>query len=439
MKTHPLRLLPLALVCAACLSAQPVDDTQLKQVIIFGRHSVRAPTAPNTYLNQYSAQNFPDFLVPMGFLTPNGEQLETILGGYYRRWLTQEGLLTGNDANDANFVYFHANAIQRTVDTAQHFWAGFLPQAPINVYYLTPSTAFDPLFDPVDAGVAQLNPQIAAASVMGRLGSNPQVLASAYAPEFALARSVLLGYPISQTPPPPLPSSVMFDATDFAANPIVVTAQAQGLAISMGGLTTANSVIDPFVMEYGDNLLVGWGQMTEAGVSQTSRIIGMQLDLEFRTPYLASVESSNVASHIVRSLEQASTGNAMWGALGHPSTKVIVLIASDVNVCGLAGLFHIDWLVPGYQQDFCGPGGALVLQLRQSKSSGQYIIRGSYIAQTLDQLRNQTPLTLAAPPAIAPVFIPGCSTSNATFDCPLATFVDLANQVIDPQSADLVN
>src|SRR5271166_3139097 len=183
MKIHSLKLVAFAFCCGSFVAAQSVDDTQLKQVIIFGRHSVRAPVAPNTYLNQYSTQNFPDFLVPTGFLTQNGEQLETILGGYYRQWLTQEGLLTGNDAGDANFVYFHANAIQRTVDTAQHFWAGFLPQAPINVHYLTPSTAFDPLFDPVDAGVAQLNPQLAAAAVMGRLGGNPQVLASAYAPE----------------------------------------------------------------------------------------------------------------------------------------------------------------------------------------------------------------------------------------------------------------
>ena len=75
-----------------------------------------------------------------------------------------------------------------------------------------------------------------------------------------------------------------------------------------------------------------------------------------------------------------------------------MLIASDVNVCGLAGLFHLDWLVPGYPQDFCGPGGALVLQLRQSPNNGAYIVRASYIAQTLDQLRNLTPLTLAAPP-----------------------------------------
>jgi 4-phytase/acid phosphatase len=52
----------------------------------------------------------------------------------------------------------------------------------------------------------------------------------------------------------------------------------------------------------------------------------------------------------------------------------------------------------------------------------------------MDQLRNQTALTLDAPPASAPVLIPGCSS-----DCPLEKFVRIANQAIDPNSADLVN
>ena len=431
-------LFPLALVCASFLTAQTVDDTQLKQVIIFGRHSVRAPVTSNTYLDQFSVQAFPDFTVDAGILTPNGEKLETILGGYYRLWLTKEGLLTGNDASDANFVSFHANAIQRTVDTAQHFWTGLLPTAPINVHYLTPTTAFDPLFDPVDAGVAQLNTQMAIASVMGRLGGNPQSLASAYAPEFALARSVLFGYPLGQTPVPPTPDKKV-DPTDFVASPITVTAGSFGAPVSLGGLGTFGNAIDPFIMEYADGLETGWGQLNAAGVSQISRMSNLVLDLEFRTPYLAQVQSSNVASHIVRSLLQASTGNTVWGSLGSPATKVVVLIASDVNVCGLAGLFHFDWLVPGYPQDFCGPGGALVLQLRQSPNTGAYLVRASYIAQTLDQLHNLTPLTLDAPPFISPVFIPGCGTSNATYDCPLGTFVGIANDLIDPQSADLVN
>jgi 4-phytase/acid phosphatase len=129
----------------------------------------------------------------------------------------------------------------------------------------------------------------------------------------------------------------------------------------------------------------------------------------------------------------------MTGTLGNPSTKIIMLTASNTNITGLAGLFHLDWILPGYQSDVCAPSGALVFELRQSQSTGDYIVRASYVTQSMDQLRNLTVLTLAAPPAIAPVFIPGCSASNANFDCPLAGFVDLAMQAIDPNSADLVN
>lgn len=438
MRTWSLRAGALALFCGSSLTAQPVDDTQLKQVIIFGRHSVRAPVAPIADLNNFAVQQFPDFGVAAGILTPNGEKLETILGGYYRQWLTQEGILTGHDTADANFVFFHANAIQRTVDTAQHLWAGLLPGAPVNVQYLTPSTANDPLFNPVGAGVALLDSQMAIASVSGRLGGNPQSLASAYTPEFALTRSVLMDYSASVIPPPLTPANVT-DVTDFSANPIAVTAGAQGAPIALGGLNTVSSAVDPFTMEDADGLTAGWGQLTAGGVSQASRISNLVLDLQFRTPYLSRVQSSNVASHIVRSMVQSATGNAMTGALGAPATKLVVLIASDDNVCGLAGLFHIDWLLPGYQPDFCGPGGAIVFQLRQSQSTGEYIVRASYVGQTLDQLRSQTPLTLDAPPATAPVFIPGCSIGNTTFDCPLGRFVEIADQLIDPYSADLVN
>ena len=435
MKIPSLKFIAAALFCAGLLTAQPVDDTQLKQVIIFGRHSVRASVAPNSFLNTFSAQQFPDFGVDAGILTPNGEKLETILGGYYRAWLTQEGLLTGNDTDDANAAYFHANAIQRTVDTAQHFWIGFLPDAPVNVQYLTPTTAIDPLFDPVDAGVALLDQQMAIDAIMGRIGGDPQSLASAYAPEIALARSVLFGYPVGQTPAPPTPAGKV----DVTTLPFAVTAGSQGAPINLGGLSMIGLAIDPFVMEYGDGLPVGWGKLTADGVSQTGRINNLILDLEYRTPYLTRVQTSNVASHIVRSLVQSATGNVMTGTLGTTSTKVVVLIASDVNVCGLAGLFHVDWLVPGYPPNFCSPGGAIVLQLRQSQSTAEYIVRASYVAQTLDQLLNQTALTLTDPPAIAPIFIPGCSLGNATFDCPLAILVEIARQLIDPNSADLVN
>ena len=429
------RLVTLAFLCIAFLTAQAADDTQLKQVIVFGRHGVRAPVEPNNVLDNFSAQPFPVFSVPAGYLTANGATLETMLGGYYRLWLRKEGVLTGNDAADATHVYFRANVIERTIASAHAFAAGLLPAASVSVNHYGPA-ASDPLFDPIGAGVAELDQNMAIAAVQGRLGGNPQSLTSAYAAELALTRSILFGYPADATPPPATPSGKL----DVTTIPIAVTAAQSGMPVGLGGLALVAVAIDPFVMEYAEGLPpaeVGWGWLTADGVSQTMRFTTLGFDLEFRTPYLDRVQSSNLAEHVVRTLTQAASGMALTGALGTPSTKVVVLIASDVNITVLAGLFHLDWLLPGYQTDFCAPGGALVFELRRSKSTREYVVRASYIAQSLDQLRNQTALTLAAPPARAPLFIPGCSGSNATFDCPLEKFEALAKQVIDPHSTDL--
>jgi 4-phytase/acid phosphatase len=438
MKHLSIPTVALALCCGAILTAQAVDDTQLKQVIVFGRHSVRSPVAPTSYLNTVSAQAYPDFGVSApGILTENGKKLETLLGGYYRLRLTQEGLLTGNDAADANFVYFRANTIERTIDTAKALAAGMLPAATVKVNYYGP-TESDPLFDPVGAGVSRLDLQKALAAVQGRVGGSGESLSAAYAAELALIRAILFGYPPGQSPAPPTPAGKI----DVTAIPVEITLGTPGTPVNPGGLLQVLYAIDPFLMEYADGLppaSVGWGQLTAAGVSQTLRVYNLVLDLEDRTPYLAAVSSSNLASHVVRSMVQAATGNAMAGALGTPSTKLIVMIASDVNIAAFASLYHLDWMLPSYPPDTYSPGGAIVFELRQSQRTGEYIIRASYIGQTLDQLRNLTALTLAAPPASAPLFIPGCSERNATFDCHLADFVRISKQVIDPNSADLVN
>src|SRR5579872_24662 len=183
----------LAIACDGYLPAQSSDDTQLKQVIIFGRHAVRTPNTAGSVLNNFSVLPYPSFTVPgLSVITPNGTTNEALLGGYFRLWLTQEKLLTGNDAADSPFVYLRADGAPLIIATAQAFDAGLLPagQAPV-----TSTSSADPLFHPVDAGIAQLNEDMAVAAVNGRLGGNPQALATAYAPEIALLRSVLLNYP----------------------------------------------------------------------------------------------------------------------------------------------------------------------------------------------------------------------------------------------------
>jgi 4-phytase / acid phosphatase len=371
----------LAMLCAPFLAAQRPDTTTLKQVIIFGRHAVRTPVAPNSLLDNLSTLQYPAFAASApAVITPNGQTNETLLGGYFRLWLTQENLLTGDDHADSAFVYARANNTPLIVDTAQAFTAGLLPAASIAID--TISTA-DPLFDPIDAGVANLDTKMALAAVNGRLGGDPQTLATAYSAEFALARSVLFNYPVGTSPAPAAPAG----KTDVSTTPITFTAGNSTMPVTPGSLADFYYAIDPFMMEYTDGMSlsdVGWGQLNAAGISQIFRVYDALLDLEFRTPYLAQVQSSNLASHIVRSLVQAATGNPMTGALASPADKIVVLTASNTNVAGLAGLFSLDWLVTGYQRDVASLGGALVFELRQSQRTGEFIVRVAYVAQTMD-------------------------------------------------------
>jgi hypothetical protein len=124
------------------------------------------------------------------------------------------------------------------------------------------------------------------------------------------------------------------------------------------------------------------------------------------------------------------TGRApLDGALGTPESQVLVIISSDAYVAGLAGLLDMHWLLPGYQPDFCPPGGALVFELRQVTATGQYLVRAFYTAQTFDQLRNLTPLTLGAPPATQQLLVPGGSSAT-NLDVDFTTFTNLMNAVI---------
>ena len=410
------------------------DDTTLRQIIIFGRHGVRSPTVSPSNLAVFSSRTYPDFGVPPGYLTPHGQQAEVLLGTYYRDYLLHERLLTGNAQADAGRSYFRANSIQRSNITAAALAAGLIPGITVPVHSY-PLGETDPVFDPIAAKVAAVDPVRAATEVQGIFNSGA-ALASGYSGELSLIRSLLFDYPNGVQPPPATPSGKV----DPTAQPIplsaVTTTLSTGNVVNAGGLLTTLTAADPFVMEYTDGLPlkdVGWGQLSLDALSQQTRIIGLSFDIAFRTPYLDQVQSSNAASHVLRSMEQAVIGDAVPGAFGDAGSRVTAIISSDVYVTGLAGLLHLHWLLPGYQPDFCPPGGALVFELRQSRSSGEYLVRAFYTAQTFDQLRNLTPLTIENPPATMQLLIPGGRESAGSLDVRFDTFQKLLRNAIGPK------
>ena len=191
----------LALAIAVPVLAQTIKDaddgTTLKQIIIFGRHSIRSSTIDATTLATYSANTYPAFVgVPAGYLTPHGREAARLLGSYFHDYLLHEGLLTGSASTDLSRSYFRANSIQRSNITAAKFGEGLIPGAtiPVHSYSLDdPSTNTpvpDPVFDPVVAKVATVDSDRAVTEVQGIFGSGA-ALASAYSGELSLIRGVL--------------------------------------------------------------------------------------------------------------------------------------------------------------------------------------------------------------------------------------------------------
>ena len=423
-------LLALAVPAMAQTIKDGDDGTTLKQIIIFGRHSTRSSTVDPSTLALFSANPYPPFVgVPTGYLTPRGREAARLLGSYFHDYLLHEGLLTGSTEIDISHAYFRANSIQRSNVTATWFGAGLIPGATIPVHSYSigdPTTGTppvpDPVFDPIGAKVVTtVDSDRAQSEVQGIYGSGAAVT-SAYSAELSLIRHVL-------SPPGPVdPTSQPIPLTAY--NPVTST----GGSINAGGLDATNGAVDPFVMQYADGFPledVAWGRLSLDTLSQETRLAVLQIAIEMRAPYINRVQSSNAASHVLRSMKQAILGRRLPGAFGNATSRVLVVVSSDMYVAGLAGLLHLHWLLPGYQPDYCAPGGALVFELRQSKKTKEHLVRAFYTAQTFDQLRNLTPPHLEEPPATMQLEIPGGSNSATDLDVKWTTFKKLLSKAID--------
>ena len=406
--------------------------TTLEYVLIFGRHGVRSPVLEPKTLTKFASGEFPDFGVPPGYLTAHGRQAETLLGAFFRQYLLHEHLLTGNAAVDAPRVYVRANSNQRSNRSASAFVAGLLPDTAVPIHSYPLGTP-DGLFDPVGAGVVRVDTSRAVREVQGLVGSEGTSLARAFSSELALIRSVLFGYSRELIPAPVTPNGHV----DPTGIPVTLTAsrtgQVTGNIIDTGGLASTLYAADPFVMEYTDGMpmsQVGWGRLSADQLSEQTRIITGQIAIEMSPPYLNRLQSSNAAAHLLRSLEQAVTRQRVAGALGTRDTRIALINSSDAYVVGLAALLQAHWLIPGYQPDYCPPGGSLVFELRRGSHDKRHIVRVYFTAQTFDQLRELAPLDLANGPASMQLLIPGTGQAE-TLDVDLGRFLQRLQAEID--------
>lgn len=432
LQCRALCCLTLLLCAASPLLAQGVEHvaSKLKFVIIFSRHGVRTPTGSSEQLNQYSAQPWPKWDSPSGNLTPQGARLMTLFGSYYRAYLAQQGLLSAEGCADAARVSFFSDSDQRTAETGKSLGTGMFPGCSIGQQQHTlPEGQVDPLFHSLSAGVGQPDRKRAAASIAGRIGSNPAGVTEAYRLQLEMLQRILLGCaPASPCPQPghTAPTLLLDIPAGFDGG------KSDHLAELKGPLNTASTITENLLLEYTSGLpmdQVGWGRVDLATLKQLMDLHTAASDLTRRTSYLATVQASNTLSHILDTLQQAVTGKDVPGAMGKAGDRVVVLVGHDTNLANMAGMLNLNWVIDGRRDD-TPPGGALVFELWQDADA--YEVRTYYTAQTLEQMRAVTPLSLEKPPARANIFVPGCSQGGANFPCDWKAFQQTLTTVIDP-------
>jgi 4-phytase/acid phosphatase len=400
-------------------------DGDLQMVIVLSRHGVRSPTAKPGALDVYSSKPWPKWSVEPGYLTPHGKQLMTMMGGWYRAYYADAGLLPANGCLNPASIYVTADDEERTLESAYGLADGFDAHCALDVH-ASPKSGPDALFSHDFSNASDADRDLAASAVLGRIGNDPAHLAAANAGLLADMQSVLLGCaPGNCTSAQTVGKKVLMDQESSIA-----PSSGEGLISIKSPLHSASTFAENFFLEYVEGMPmsdVAWGSITPIKLGQLLALHSSYSDISERTPVVAKAYAGNLARRIAATLQQGAVSKPVSEAIGKTGAKFMFLVGHDTNIETLAGLLDMHWMLSEQPADPTFTGGALVFELRRVAKTSQYTVRVYYVSQSLEQMRHGTPLDLQHSPEKAPVFIPGCSRSTPGYDCPLDRFVDVVS------------
>ncbi len=393
--------LMMATVHPAASADLPVDaldaDLNVDRVVLLMRHGVRPPTKAPAMPADVTAEQWPEWPVNPGWLTPHGGRAVAVLGVQDRLAWAAAGLLPRAGCPAPGTIAILADSDERTIATAQRWAAAVVPGCPVTIEH-QPQDVADPIFSPTEDSGVSIDPAKAAADVAAAVGPDGIAgLETAQRPLLRRLDAILCGTR-------PAPCGVSNERSG------IVSAKPDKRPKFSGGLDRASTAAQILLLEYAEGkpmAEVGWGRATAADVGALSAFHALEFRILARPRYLASINLSLLAPRMVNALTDDAPGAA----------RVTMISGHDTNVASLAGLLDLHWQVPGVAADDPVPGGAILLE-RLRDARGSHYVRAVYRAQRLDEIRTLS--TAASYRTIMP--IRGCHARGVYGLCTLDQF-----------------
>ena len=405
----------------------PASGYQVEKVVILSRHGVRAPTKMTQTMRDVTPNTWPEWPVKLGYITPRGEHLISLMGGFYREKFQQQGILSQENCPTPNSVYVWADVDQRTLKTGEAFLAGLAPQCGLTIHHQQNLEKADPLFHPVKAGTCSMDKTQIQQAVEKEAQTPIENLNQRYIPSLALMNRAL-NFSTSAW----CQKHSADKSCDLAQSmPSKLSIKDNGNKVALdGAIGLSSTLAEIFLQEYAQGMpQVAWGNIhSEQEWASLLKLHNAQFDLMAHTPYIAAHNGTPLLQTISNALEPKADVSKLPDI--SPDNKILFIAGHDTNIANIAGMLNMRWTLPG-QPDNTPPGGALVFERLADKSGKQYV-SVSMVYQTLVQLRAQTPLSLKEPAGSVQLKIPGCSDQTAEGYCPLPTFKRVVSQSEEP-------
>ncbi len=377
------------------------NGNKLKMVVVLSRHGVRPPTWTMAKLNSYASQPWPEWSVAPGLLTARGYDLLKLFGTYDRASLAKAGLIAAQGCAPVADIYIWADTDSRTLASGHAMADSLLPGCSAVVHSLAEGVN-DPIFHPTAEGVDPADADRIFAEFSKRVAALP---ASEYSEQLTRMNRLVRGCKLDAdcTPQRPPEINMMDEKTSVARG------KGDRVVSLKGPLPIAGSFSEDLLLEYTEGMpmqSVGWGKVDEAEIVRLLKLHSIYFDLMHSTPSAAKAEGSNMLNHIVWTLQQGAEGKSVDGAIGEPGKKLVVIMGHDTNIATVATLLGMHWTLDGRSDD-TPPGTELSFELWQTPAN-TYLVRVKIAMQTLRQMREVQPLTLANPPVKQTLDLPAC-------------------------------